>query len=70
MFLYFKIFQTVQLKHDSAHRSEIEGRMYLEQAIFNEKTDRTSLVEDSVANNLENASKLDASIGTSKQSEL
>ena len=52
------------------HKSEKEGRMYLEQAIFREKTDRTSLVEDSVANNLENASKLDASIGTSKQSEL
>lgn len=44
--------------------------MYLEQAIFKEKTDRISLDEDSVANNFANASKVDASDGTSKQSKL
>lgn len=44
--------------------------MYLEQAIFKETTDRTSLDEDSVANNLANASKVDASAGTSRHSEL
>lgn len=44
--------------------------MYLEQAIFKEKTEWTSLDEDNVANNFANASKVDASEGTSKQSEL
>jgi hypothetical protein len=44
--------------------------MYLEQAILTEKIDRTSLDEDSLANNFENASKVDASEGTSKHSEL
>lgn len=44
--------------------------MYLEQAIFKEKTDRISLDEDSVANNLANASKVDASEGGSRHSEL
>lgn len=44
--------------------------MYLEQAVFKEKTDRASLDEDSVANNLANASKVDASEGTSKHSKL
>lgn len=44
--------------------------MNLEHAIFKEKTDRTSLDEDNVANNLANASKVDASDGTSKHSEL
>lgn len=46
------------------------GIMYLEQAILPEKTDRTSLVEDSLANNFPNASKVDASEGTSKHNEL
>lgn len=44
--------------------------VYLEQAIFTEKTDRISLEEDSLANNFANASKVDASDGTSKHSEL
>lgn len=46
------------------------GKIYLEQAIFNEKTDRTSLEEDKVANNLANASKVDISEGTSRHNEL
>lgn len=44
--------------------------MYLEQASFKEKTEWTSLEEDSVANNFANASKVDVSEGTSKHSEL
>lgn len=42
----------------------------LDEAIFKEKTDRTSFEEDSVANNLANASKVDDSEGTSKHNEL
>lgn len=45
-------------------------KIYLEQAIFKLKTERTSLDEDSVANNFANASKVDASEGTSKHSKL
>jgi uncharacterized protein involved in propanediol utilization len=44
--------------------------MYLEKTILPEKTDRTSFVEDSLANNFANASKVDASEGTSKHNEL
>jgi hypothetical protein len=44
--------------------------LYLEEAIFKEKTDRTSFDDESVASNLANASKVDASGGTSRQSEL
>lgn len=49
---------------------ECYGRNYLEQAIFKEKTERTSLEEDSVANNFASASKVDASEGTSRHNEL
>lgn len=44
--------------------------LYLEQAIFREITERTSFEEESMLNNLANASKVDASEGTSKQREL
>ena len=44
--------------------------MYLEQADFMEETERSSLDEDNVANNFANASKVDASDGTSRPSEL
>lgn len=43
---------------------------YLERAIFKEKTDRTSLDDESVANNFANASNVEASEGTSKHKEL
>ena len=46
------------------------GRKYLEEAILREKTERTSLDEERVANNLANASKVEASEGTSKEREL
>lgn len=42
----------------------------LERAIFKEKTDRTSLDDESIPSNLANASKVDASEGTSKLREL
>ena len=44
--------------------------MYLEQADFMEETERSSLDEDNVANNFANASKVDASDGTSRPNEL
>lgn len=44
--------------------------VYLEEAIFREKTERTSFDDESVANNLANASKVEVSGGTSRQSEL
>lgn len=51
--------------------SELDIRLvYLEEAIFREKTDRTSFDDESVANNLANASKVEVSGGTSRQSEL
>lgn len=49
---------------------ERKWNIYLEQAIFKEKTDRISLDEDSVPNNFAKASKVDASAGASRQSEL
>lgn len=44
--------------------------MYLEEAIFKETTDRTSFEEERMDNNLENASNVEASAGTSKHNEL
>ena len=43
---------------------------YLEEPTFSEKADRTSLEEERVANNFAKASKVDASVGTSKHNEL
>lgn len=51
--------------HGAYSHMNVVQFMYLEQAIFNEKTERTSLDEDNVANNFANASKVDASEGTS-----
>lgn len=42
----------------------------LEHAIFKEKTDRTSLDEERVASKFENASNVEASVGTSRHREL
>lgn len=44
--------------------------IYLDDPILKDKTLRTSFEEDSVANNLANASNVEASEGTSKHKEL
>ena len=50
--------------------NETERKKYLDPAIFMEKADLTSLEEESVANNFANASKVDASAGTSRDNVL
>lgn len=61
--------RTEMKKHNIIHKRHC-GTAYLEQAIFKEKTEWTSLEEDKVDSNFANASKVDASEGTSKHSEL
>lgn len=47
-----------------------ERCLYLDDTILEDRTLRTSLEEESIANNLANASKVEASEGTSKDNDL
>jgi len=57
-------------KVDIELQLQLSFTAYLGLAIFKESTDRVSLEDESAANNLANASKVETSEGTSKPKEL
>lgn len=66
-YMYSQIIKHLSLTNPQMRKKK---KKYLEPAIFKEKADRTSLEEESVANNFANASKVDASAGTSRDNVL